>query len=89
MTHEEIRAYVMQYLKNHYRKVSKFLGDERLLREAGAIAELARMEMDAIKAIAPSMSDHEAWTEARALFLVRPDWAYDEMERANDEEEDE
>ena len=89
MTHEEIRAYVMQYLKNHHRKVSKFLGDERLLREAGAIAGLARMEMDAIKAIAPGMTDNEAWSEARSLFLVRPDWAYDEMERANDEDEDE
>lgn len=89
MTHEEMQSIAMDYLKTEHPEVAKFLGEERLLREAGGMASLARMEMDAIKAIAPGMTDDEAWSEARSLFLVRPDWAYDEMERANDEEEDE
>jgi len=48
MTHEEIQSITMDFLKTEHLEVAKFLGEERLMREAGGIAGLARMEMEAL-----------------------------------------
>jgi hypothetical protein len=89
MTHEEMQSIAMDYLRKEHPELVKFLTPEELKGEARAMAMLARMEMDTLKAGSPRMTDDEAWSEAREMFLVRPEWAYEKMADAKAEAREE